>query len=112
MANSYSWTITQLDAKIQQDNNQNVVYMIHFIFRGENQENPEYNASYIGTAGVEYNPENPFIQYDDLTKEEVINWIKETVEEDWLKEYVDDKIELLVNPIDETLSPPWDEEIN
>lgn len=112
MANTYSWEITQLDAKIQQGDNQNVVYMIHFIYRGEDQENPDFHASYIGTAGVNYDPENPFIQYDDLTKNEVISWITQTVEIDFLKEYVDDKIELQKNPVDETLTPPWNQEIN
>ena len=112
MANTYTWDINQLDAKINQDELQNVVYMIHFSYSAYDQENPEYNASYIGTAGVEYDPENPFTPYDDLTKDEVISWILETVSIDFLNEYVDGKIELLKNPVDEYLSPPWSDTIN
>jgi hypothetical protein len=58
--------------------------------------------------GVEYNPEEPFIEYDDLTKEDVVGWLEEGLDVDIMKEGLDKQIELEINPVNETLRPDWD----
>ena len=42
--------------------------------------------------GVEYNPEEPFIEYDDLTKEDVVGWLEEGLDVDSMKEGLDKKL--------------------
>ena len=72
----------------------------------KNLYQPSYKS--IGTLGVQYNPENPFISYDDLTKEDVVGWLESGLDVDSMKENLDKQIELKKNPVDETLRPDWD----
>ena len=66
------------------------------------------NRSSIGTLSVQYNPEEPFIEYADLTKEDVVGWLETGLDVDSMKQNIDNQIELKKNPIDETLRPDWD----
>jgi hypothetical protein len=107
MANTYNWRINALDAKIHEGDNDNVIYTVHWSFMATD-ETGDYSASSIGTMGVEYNPEEPFIEYDDLTKEDVVGWLEEGLDIEAMKEGLDKQIELEINPVNETLRPDWD----
>ena len=108
MANTYSWRINALDAKIHEDDLDNVIYTVHYTLIGQDDSEEPVSASSIGTLGVKYNPENPFISYDDLTKEDVVGWLEDGLDVDSMKENLDNQIELKKNPVDETLRPDWD----
>ena len=108
MANTYSWRINALDAKIHENDLDNVIYTIHWSFIGQDDSEEPVMASSTGTSGVQYNPENPFISYDDLTKEDVVGWLEAGLNVDSMKESLDKQIELKKNPVDETLRPDWD----
>lgn len=108
MANTYNWKINALDAKIHENDLDNVIYTIHWSFIGQDDSDELVSASSIGTLGVQYNPENPFISYDDLTKEDVVGWLESGLDVDSMKENLDKQIELKKNPVDETLRPDWD----
>ena len=108
MANTYNWKINALDAKIHENDLDNVIYTIHWSFIGQDDSEEPVMASLIGTLGVQYNPENPFISYDDLTKEDVVGWLESGLDVDSMKENLDKQIELKKNPVDETLRPNWD----
>ena len=108
MANTYSWRINALDAKIHEDDLDNVIYTVHYTLIGQDDSEEPVSASSIGTLGVKYNPENPFISYDDLTKEDVVGWLEDGLDVDSMKENLDKQIELKKNPVDETLRPDWD----
>ena len=108
MANTYKWKINALDAKIQENDLDNVIYTIHWSFIGQDNSEEPVSASSIGTLGVQYTEENPFIPYEDLTKEDVVGWLEEGLDVDSMKENLDRKIELIKNPVDETLRPNWD----
>ena len=108
MANTYSWRINALDAKIHEDDLDNVIYTVHYTLTGQDDSEESVSASSIGTLGVQYNPENPFISYDDLTKEDVVGWLEDGLDVDSMKESLDNQIELKKNPVDETLRPDWD----
>ena len=51
--NTYHWQIVQLDAKIQQDGKDNVIYTIHWRYTARD-ETQEYSATSIGAQGIEY----------------------------------------------------------
>ena len=108
MANTYSWRINALDAKIHENDLDNVIYTIHWSFIGQDDSEEPVSVSSIGTLGVQYNPENPFISYNDLTKEDVVGWLESGLDVDSMKENLDKQIELKKNPVDETLRPDWD----
>jgi hypothetical protein len=108
MANTYKWQISQLDAKIHQDNLDNVIYNIHWSLTASDDSEPPYRQSSIGVLPVSYNSENPFIPYSDLTKNEVIGWLESALDVESIKQNLDNKIELQKNPVDEYLIPDWD----
>ena len=108
MANTYNWKINALDAKIHENDLDNVIYTVHYTFIGQDDSEEPVSASSIGTLGVQYTEENPFIPYEDLTKEDVVGWLEDGLDVDSMKENLDNQIELKKNPVDETLRPDWD----
>ena len=108
MANTYNWRINALDAKIHENDLDNVIYTVHYIFIGQDDSEEPVSASSIGTLGVQYNPEEPFIEYADLTKEDVVGWLEAGLDVEAMKQNIDKQIELKKNPVDETLRPNWD----
>ena len=107
MANTYKWTIVQLDAKIHQNDLDNVIYTVHWRFYAEDDSDPKIVKDMIGTLGVKYNPDEPFIKYADLTKEDVVGWLEDGLNVDNMKSNLDQQIELQKNPVDEYLKPDW-----
>ena len=95
MANTYNWRINALDAKIHENDLDNVIYTVHWSFIGQDDSEEPVSASSIGTLGVQYNPEEPFIQYDDLTKEDVVGWLEAGLDVETMKQNIDNQIELL-----------------
>ena len=108
MANTYSWIISALDAKIKEDNLENVIYNIHWRYTAHDENDEKIMSTRIGVLSVKYKEGDPFIPYNDLTKNEVIAWLDAGLDVDELKTYLDKDIELKKNPVDETLYPDWD----
>ena len=106
MANTYNWKINALDAKIQEGDNSNVIYTVHWSYTASD-ESGEYEVNSIGTMGVEYDPDN-FIPYADLEKDDVVSWLEAGLDVASMQENLDKQIELEINPVDETLKPDWD----
>lgn len=112
MANTYLWVINQLDAKIKDDDLNNVIYNIHWTFIAEDNSNPKISKNSIGTTSVIYDKEKPFIQYKDLKKEDVVSWLDDKLDVQKMKQSLSDQIELEKNPIDEFLKPDWNNPLN
>ena len=107
MANTYSWRINALNAKIKQDDLDNVIYTVHWSFNAQDDSEPPIKAGSVGTLGVEYKEGDPFIEYADLKKSDVEGWLEAGLEVDDMKQNLDKQIELKKNPVDETLYPDW-----
>jgi hypothetical protein len=110
MANTYTWKINQLDAKIHENDLDNVIYTVHWSYFAQDDSVKPITVSSIGTIAVTYNEGDPFIPYEDLTKEDVVSWLEssEGINVDTMKENLDNQIELIKNPVDEYLHPDWD----
>jgi hypothetical protein len=107
MANTYHWKIVQLDAKIKENELDNVIYTVHYRFYAEDDSDPKIVRDIIGCIGVEYDPDN-FIPYEDLTKEDVVGWLEADLNVEGMKQNLDQEINLIKNPVDEYLKPDWD----
>lgn len=76
MANTYTWkidpeglvTISELDNKVD------VIKTINFIVTGTDGVN---TVELPGSTELEYNPNNPFVEFNNLTEEKLISWAKE-----------------------------------
>jgi hypothetical protein len=108
MANTYNWKINQLDAKIHENDLDNVIYTVHYRFYAEDNSDPKIIQDIIGCINVVYDPENAFIPYEDLTKQDVVGWLESELDVPNMKEMLDEKINLIKNPVNEYLNPNWD----
>lgn len=120
METIFNWTISAMDCQKQEGELTKIVVTVHWRLSGERDgfTTEIYGATTLNTPT---NTEN-FTAYKDLTKEQVVSWLENTmsviptIEEgqepqvsqlDSLKETVNSKIDLLVNPITELLPPPF-----
>lgn len=111
MANTYNWKINKLDVKKEQDGLTDVVYDIHYTYTGTSSDTDDdgnaYTASMIGAKKIEApDPEN-YIQFDQLTKDQVVAWLEESLEVDELNNTLDTIISELVTPSIESKNAPW-----
>ena len=105
MAILYKWTINQLNAKIESDGQDNVVYNIHYTYTGIDEQNMQYQSSTIGTYSVTYVPGTPFIPWEDDQAFEniVIDWLVDGLDVASMRDSIAKAIELEKNPVSEDL---------
>tara|TARA_R100000951_G_scaffold73102_1_gene61522 strand:+ start:480 stop:806 length:327 start_codon:yes stop_codon:yes gene_type:complete len=108
MANTYSWKITQLAAKIHSDGLDNVIYSVQYNYIAKDNSDPVIERNIMGSESVTYKEGDPFIPYEDLTKEDVVGWLESMLDVPSMQEGLDKQIELQKNPVDEYLTPDWD----
>jgi len=85
-----------------------VIYTVHWSLYAQDDSEEPIIVNSIGTIGVEYIAGDPFIPYNELTKENVIVWLEDQLDVESLKNYLDQQIESKKNPTDEYLHPDWD----
>jgi len=110
MANTYNWNINQMTAKIQEGDLKNVIWLINYTYIGkDDSETPVVFSSINGSVRVKYVEGDPFIPYEDLTKEDVVGWLEasEDINLEGMRENLDKQIYDQKNPVDENLYPNW-----
>ena len=101
MANTYTWTVSQLDCYPQEGGNTDVVFTVHWQLTGTDGT---YNGSVYSTCAVPA-PTGTFIPYANLTQEQVLGWIwAGGVDKDSAEAAVQTQIDNQINP--PVVSPP------
>ena len=113
MANFYKWTINQMNARIEEDGNQNVIYTVHWTYTAQDDVYPQYTASEIGAYSLKYDPSSQFIPYanTDAFETYVVGWLKAGLPVSEMELSLSKQISLEKNPIDEDLYFTWDNPI-
>ena len=104
--NTYNWKINLLDCKVDENNLKDVVYTVHWIYNATNENGITaeiYGAQIISSP----NPED-FTPYDQITKEQVVGWLEGSMDVVEMNKKLDDQIDLIVNPVNVTLPPPFE----
>lgn len=94
----YTWKIEQLDYAVAAEGQANVVNNIHWRLLGTDGT---YNGQIYGTLGLPFSADKSFVNYADLTKDQIIGWVEAnlgTERIDELKEAIDAQIEAQANP--------------
>jgi len=112
MAINYTWNIHQLETKVRQNDLDNVIFRIHWELVGIDSENSDFWSNRIGAEDVIYNEGEPFTPFNELTKEQVEGWLESILDVEVLKNNIAANIEVKRNPVDEALSPPWNNQSN
>jgi hypothetical protein len=79
MATTYTWAVVQMDAYPEADGDTDVVFNVHWTLTGEEAG---FSGSVYGAQGVTVDPDAPFTPYADLTEEQVIGWVQDSMGEE------------------------------
>ena len=108
---TYDWNCKTVDVHPQEEGETDVVYNVHWIVTGtSDQLDPQgnaYSVTNIGTQVVPLNPETPFIPFNELTNEVVVEWTKDAMGEEQVQSIEDSiasQIAELENPTSITMT--------
>ncbi len=111
MAITYKWTINQMNAHIQAEGEDNVIFTVHWTYSGSEESGGKtYSASQIGAQGFTYIAGEPFIPYADTEAFEsvVIGWLENALNVPAMAKYIGDEIQKQITPVNEDLYFTWD----
>jgi hypothetical protein len=97
---TFNWNIVQMD-RLTSDG---FVVTVHYTVTAVDGD---FTASTYGTVGYT-EEEGSFTPYEDLTKEQVIEWVKNSLGEETVETNLAAQIEALKNPTQES-GLPWTE---
>jgi hypothetical protein len=103
---TYTWTIVALDCKINENNLQDVVYNVNWRYTASNEDG--VSAVNFGALLVPPPSQEDFTPYEDLTKDQVVGWLDAGLNVPAMTADLDNQINLIVNPVDITLPPPFE----
>jgi hypothetical protein len=95
----FTWNVVQMD-RLTTDG---FVVTVHYTV---NAVDGDYTASTYGTVGYTEQPNKSYIPYASLTKEEVINWVQESLNKDTVEASLTAQIEAQRNPKSKS-GLPW-----
>ena len=110
MAITYKWDIPQMNAHIQAEGEDNVIYTVHYRYTGSEESGGKtYQASQIGAQGFQYKSGDPFVPYADTEAFEavVIGWLEGALDVPSMSASIEADINLQITPINEDLYFTW-----
>ena len=110
MAITYKWTINQMNAHIQDQGEDNVIFTVHWTYSGsEDVSGKIYSASQIGATSFTYVKGDPFIPYEDTEAFEnvVIGWLEGVLNVPSMQSSIESTIQKEITPVNEDLYFTW-----
>ena len=110
MAITYEWDIPQMNAHIQAEGENNVIYTVHWRYTGSEESGGKiYSSTSIGTQSYTYVAGDPFVPYEDTEAFEnvVIGWLEGSLNIPAIQASIAAKIESQITPINENLYFTW-----
>ena len=110
MAITYKWDIPQMNAHIQADGEDNVIYTVHYRYTGSEESGGKtYSATNIGTQSYTYVAGEPFVPYEDTEAFEnvVIGWLEGSLDVPAMQASIAATIQSEITPVNEDLYFTW-----
>ena len=110
MAITYKWSINQMNAHIQAEGEQNVIFTVHWTYSGSEESGGKtYQASSIGAQSFTYVAGEPFVPYADTEAFEaiVIGWLEGVLDTAAMAASIAAQIQKEITPINEDLYFTW-----
>tara|TARA_B110000240_G_scaffold178648_1_gene208244 strand:- start:2569 stop:2949 length:381 start_codon:yes stop_codon:yes gene_type:complete len=110
MAITYKWEIPQMNAHIQSEGEDNVIYTVHFRYTGsEESGGTTYSSTNIGTQSYTYVAGEPFTPYENTEAFEavVIGWLEGSLDIASMQASITKNIEAQITPVNEDLYFSW-----
>lgn len=102
---NYTWNCKTVDVYVSEGGNENVIYNVHWHLTGEDSETA-VRGECIGTHVLDISNIENFINFDDVTHEQVIEWVEVSMGSeviDRLKQNIVDQISEQTEPTSITL---------
>ena len=96
---TYNWNIQQMD-RLTSDG---FVVTVHYTVSAVDGD---YTASTYGTVGYTEQPGEQYVPYDQLTEQQVVGWVQESLGKDTVEASLAAQIEAQKNPVQES-GLPW-----
>ena len=110
MAITYKWDIPTMNAHIQADGQDNVIYTVHYRYTGlEESGGVTYSSTNIGTQSYTYVAGEPFVPYENTEAFEaiVIGWLEGSLDVPAMQASIAANIESQIAPVNEDLYFTW-----
>ena len=110
MAITYKWSINQMNAHIEAEGEQNVIFTVHWTYSGSEEISGKmYQASSIGAQGFTYVAGESFIPYANTEAFEnvVIGWLEGALDVPSMAASIAAQIQKEITPINEDLYFTW-----
>jgi hypothetical protein len=110
MAIIYKWDIPQMNAHIESEGEDNVIYTVHYRYTGSEESGGKtYSSTNIGTQGYTYVAGEPFVPYEDTEAFEdvVIGWLEDSLDVPAMQASIAATIALEIAPVNEDLYFTW-----
>ena len=110
MAITYKWTINQMNAHIQAEGEDNVIFTVHWTYSGsEDVSGKIYSANSIGATSFTYVKGDPFVPYEDTEAFEnvVIGWLEGVLNVPSMQDSIETTIQKEITPVNEDLYFTW-----
>ena len=110
MAITYKWDIPQMNAHIQSEGEDNVIYTVHWRYTGSEESGGKtYSSTNIGTQSYTYVAGEPFVPYEDTEAFEavVIGWLEGSLDVSAMQASIAATIATEIAPVNEDLYFTW-----
>ena len=110
MAIIYKWNIPTMNAHIQAEGQDNVIYTVHYRYTGsEEHAGVTYSSTNIGTQSYTYVAGEPFTPYENTEAFEaiVIGWLEGSLDVPAMQASIAANIESQIIPVNEDLYFTW-----
>jgi len=110
MAITYKWSINQMNAHIEAEGEQNVIFTVHWTYSGHEEVSGQtYQASSIGAESFTYVAGEPFVPYANTEAFEVvvIGWLEGALDVPAMAASIAAQIQKEITPINEDLYFTW-----
>jgi hypothetical protein len=114
MAITYKWEIPQMNAHIQSEGEDNVIYTVHYRYIGsEESGGVTYSSTNIGTQSYIYVAGEPFTPYEDTEAFEavVVGWLEDSLDVDLMQASIAASIQAQITPVNEDLYFTWQDPV-
>ena len=108
MANTYTWKIYAVGRNTALGDLENVVKTVKWELTGTSEDG--HVGRFHGNSTLNFNPDNEFIPFEQLSEEQIIGWIESHLDETEMAAYkraVDLEIERQANPVDDHVIEGW-----
>ncbi|MGY8921947.1 MAG: DUF7936 family protein [Flavobacteriales bacterium] len=107
---TYKWDIPTMNAHIQAEGEDNVIYTVHYRYTGsEESGGVTYSSTNIGTQSYTYVAVEPFTPYENTAAFEaiVIGWLEGSLDVTSMQASIAANIQSQITPVNEDLYFTW-----